>query len=124
MTEERVFFDGGEVRITNSRFIVGKQTHAMNGVTSVQSHVVNPNRGGWFTGIAIGVLMLVFAEASGKIFGVLLAGFCAFMLSRQKATHSVILRSSSGETEALSSTDETFINSVVAALNDVIVYRG
>ena len=38
---EMIFYENGTVRVTNARFIVGNQTHAMNGVTSI-AHVENP----------------------------------------------------------------------------------
>ncbi|UYH53845.1 DUF6232 family protein [Qipengyuania sp. SS22] len=120
MSEEKIFFDNGHVKVTNSRFIVAEQTHAMNGVTSVASHRQDPNRTGLVVGLLLGVLMIFFGAF---LIGFLVAAVCGFSLYKQKATHAVVLRSSSGETEALSSTDGTFIKDVVTALNDAIVHR-
>jgi hypothetical protein len=42
----------------------------------------------------------------------------------QKTIYQVVLASSSGENDALSDKDQDFINKVVEALNDAIVFRG
>ncbi len=121
---EQVFFEQGNVKVTNARFIVSAQTYAMNGVTSVKSNVVPPSRNGPLIAIGIGLLLLVAAEGAMKIAGLLVAGFGAWLFSQQKSTHSVYLSSASGEVQALSGTDEGFINSVVHALNEALVHRG
>jgi hypothetical protein len=72
----------------------------------------------------LGLLFLFFGEGSIRIFGLLLAAVCGFVLYQQKTTHVVVLRSSSGEVKALSDTDATHIRSVVEALNNALVHRG
>ncbi|MGA9580901.1 MAG: DUF6232 family protein [Allosphingosinicella sp.] len=122
---EQVFFEQGNVKVTNARFIVNSQTYAMNGVTSVKSSVVPPSRGGAIIAIGLGLIMVFAAEGAGKIFGVAIAAAAgAWFLSQQKSTHSVYLSSASGEVQALSDTDEGFISSVVHALNEALIHRG
>lgn len=121
---EQVFFDQGNVKVTNARFIVSAQTYAMNGVTSVKSHVVPPSRGGVLILIGLGLLVLFAASGGMKLLGVALAAAGAWLFTQQKSTHSVYLSSASGEVQALSDTDATFIDNVVAALNDALVHRG
>jgi hypothetical protein len=121
---EQVFFEQGNVKVTNARFIVDSQTYAMNGVTSVKCNTVPPSRGGALIAIGIGVLILLVADGFGKLLGLLIAGAGGWFLSRQKSTHSVYLSSASGEVQALSDTDESFISSVVHALNEALIHRG
>ena len=121
---EQVFFEHGNVKVTNARFVVDSQTYAMNGVTSVKSNVAPPNRTGAILAIGVGLLMLFAAEGASKIIGLALVAGGAWFLSRLKATHSVYLSSASGEVQALSGTDESFIKSVIHALNEALIHRG
>jgi Family of unknown function (DUF6232) len=71
--EEKVFFDEVNVRVTNARFIVENKTYAMNGVTSVKSHSIAPNRTLGIVLIVIGVLMLGTPGDGAKILGLAIA---------------------------------------------------
>ena len=122
--EEKIFFESGDVKVTNARFVVGNQTHAMNGVTSVSSHTTPPSRMGLIIGAIVGVLILLGASGSTKIVGLGIAGICGFLLFNQKANHAVVLHSASGEVQALSGTDAGHINGVVSALNEALIHRG
>ena len=122
--EEKIFYQSGVVRVTNARFVVANQTHAMNGVTSI-AHVENlPQRTGLVVAVILGLILLIAADGGMQIFGFLVAAACGFALYQQKTMHSVVLRSSSGEVKALSDTDETHIRRVVEALNDALIHRG
>jgi hypothetical protein len=122
--DEKIFYQSGAVRVTNARFIVANQTHAMNGVTSI-AHVENPpQRTGLVVALILGLLLLIAGDGGMRVFGFLVAASCGFVLYNQKTTHVVVLRSSSGEVKALSDTDETHIRKVVEALNDALIHRG
>jgi hypothetical protein len=121
---EQVFFEQGNVKVTNARFIVSSKTYAMNGVTSVKSSVVPPNRGGVLVLIGIGLLILIAASGGMKLLGIAMGAAGAWLFMQQKSMHSVYLSSASGEVQALSDTDQTFIDSVIRALNDALVHRG
>jgi hypothetical protein len=122
--EERVFFDRDGVRVTNARFMVGSQTYAMNGVTSVKSRVTPPNRTGAIIAVIVGVLLFFGLDGGAKLFGLLVAGVAGWMLSQMKNTHAVFLSSASGEVQALANQDGEYIGGVIAALNDALVHRG
>lgn len=121
--DERVFFEQGDVKVTNARFIVGSRTYAMNGVTSVKSSIAPPNRGGLIIAVIVGLLMLA-GPVGMKLLGVIVAGVAIWILSQQKSTHAVFLSSASGEVQALANTDEAYIGGVVNALNEALVHRG
>lgn len=124
MMAEEIFYESGNVKVTNARFVVGSQTYAMNGVTSVKSLVVPANKGLAIILIVVGLLILVGASGGGKVFGLLIAALGGYMIYKAKATHAVMLHSSSGETQALSSTDQVYIQSVIQALNEALIHRG
>ena len=123
MTEE-VFYENGDVKVTNARFVVGNQTYAMNGVTSVKNTVIPAKHALGIVLAVVGVLLLLGGGGGVKIFGlvlVIMGGVIAYMV---KATHVIVLHSSSGETQALTSTDKTYIGSVIEALNQSLIHRG
>ena len=121
---EQTFLEGGGVTITNSRFIVAGQTYAMSGVTSVKGITHSPSRKGPVILLAIGVLALIAGKAEGLVGAlVFLAAGVAWWVV-QKPKYAVVLHSASGETEALTSQDGSFISKVVGALNAAIVARG
>lgn len=122
--EERVFFERNGVKVTNARFMVGSQTYAMNGVTSVKSRITPPNRGGAVVAVIVGVLLFFALDGGAKLFGLLVAGAAGWMLSQMKDTHSVFLSSASGEVQALADQDGEYIGGVIGALNEALVHRG
>lgn len=120
--EEKSFFNENGVSVSNVRFIVHGQTHAMSGVTSVKMFRKDPPRK---LLIAIGIFGLLVAVLGDmpKMGGVVVAvSAAAWFLTTP--LFSIMLSSASGENSALASKDGAFISKIVAALNDAIVHRG
>jgi hypothetical protein len=120
--EEKTFFDTGNVRVTNARFIVDGQTYAMNGVTSVKQAVRHPSRVGPVVCALIGLLFLITGTA--VVFGSVLLAVALLWGFKQRPVWIVVLNSSSGEAQALTSQDKDYIGGVISALNESIVHRG
>lgn len=121
---EDIFYDSPNVKVTNARFIVGNQTYAMNGVTSVKDVTVRPSHGGAIVAILVGLALLLAPDTGTKICGPLVIGLGIFLIVKAKPEHIVILHSASGETQALTSTDRQFIHDVMTAINDALIHRG
>ncbi|MFN3883121.1 MAG: DUF6232 family protein [Nitrincola lacisaponensis] len=121
--EEKIFFNQGNVSVSNSRFIVDGQTYAMSNVTSVKSGVTAPDRVG---AIMLAVIGLACLFGSGWIFiaGLVLIALAVLSWIKKKAKYSVILNTSSGENQALVSEDQSYIANVISSLNEAIVSRG
>jgi uncharacterized membrane protein len=124
---KKEFYRSSGVVVSNSRFIVGGQTYAIAGVTSVKNGRKDPNYGGAvFLGL-IGLLFLVLGFGAGApavgFFGIVLVVITVVWWRSLKPDFSVMLTTSVGEVQALESKDGQYIGSVVAALNDAIVYR-
>jgi len=120
--EEKVFFDAGNISVSNSRFIVDGQTYAMGNVTSVKAGVEEAKKG---SGILIGLIaLIVLFGAESILWGsiIFIVGVLAFIGAKNK--YSVVLSTSSGENQALTSKDKIHIERVVSALNEAIVSRG
>jgi len=112
-----------DVKVTNARFIVDKQTYAINGVTSVMTASKAPNR---ISPLMVGLLglFLLFGNMGGVIVGLTMIGTAIWIWLKQRSTHIVVLRSSSGEAKALVSKDANAVQRVVDALNDALIHRG
>lgn len=118
--EEKTFFEYEGVRVTNARFVVDGQTFAMSNVTSVKPVAVPPNRLWGYVLLLIGLVALI----QNPFFGVPVIAIAAYFVYSQKATYHVMLRTSGGETKALTTHQKEYLNKVISALNDAIVYRG
>lgn len=123
--EEKEFYRNGSVSITNSRFIVGTTTYAMNGVTSVKCGEQVPSK---VAPVIVGLISLIMLfTASGllvKAISILVVLCCVAWFKSLKTEYMVFLSSASGESQALSSKDKDYIDSVIHNLNEAIVHRG
>jgi Family of unknown function (DUF6232) len=121
MTGEQQFFQDGGVTVTSARFITNGQTHAMSGITSVKRYVQQPNR------LVPGLLVLAGVGVLANhqvVLGLLLALLGTVLWIRQKALHSVVIRTAAGDNKALTDTRSDRVDSIIAALNSAIVHRG
>jgi hypothetical protein len=122
---EQTFLNERGITVTNARFIIGSQTHAMSAVTSVKTLRHTQSRS---SAVVLGVISLIVTLAGkGTIVGGIGLVFFAvsvlwFMARRTK--YAVVLNSASGEAEVLSSKDAAFIQRVGMAVNEAIVARG
>ena len=123
MANEKTFFQYEDVAVTNSRFMVGSHTFAMNNITSVKASKLNPSRVGPLFVISIGVLILVYGSGSLTA-GLAIAASGVVWWFIQKPMYHVMLRTAGGEASALSSRQRDYIEKVIQALNDAIVARG
>ena len=130
---EQVFYESesGDITVTNSRFVAGGETYAMQGVTSVrgEEEVRTPSKRGPLIVIGIGAIVTLFGfgdSLAALVLGLALVAGGVYWWTRLKdvSTFSVVLRSASGESTALSSPDGDFIRDVVSAVNEALVARG
>lgn len=126
---EKTFYQDEGVLITNSRCIVLGQTYAMSGITSVRSFMEIPPKGGPIFLTIVGVLFVLgsLPNLPGAVIPLLLgigmiAGGIAWFKSKKNIYH-VVVHSASGESRLIHSIDQAYINGIIAALNEAIVYR-
>lgn len=122
--EEKIFFNQGDVSVSNARFIVYGQTYAMNGVTSVKQGVENPSRLGPIVVALIGLGFLVGGSFKTVVIAFIAIGLAILFWRSQSPDYSVVLNTASGEKQALVSKDKKFIDGVIEALNQSIIHRG
>ncbi|RAU32565.1 DUF6232 family protein [Enterobacter sp. ECC-175] len=123
--EETEFYRNGNVSITNARFIVDSTTYAMNGVTSVKRGQTDPSKVGPVVMALIGFVMVFLVTGFlAKAIGVVMVIAAIAWFKAIKPEYIVYLNSSSGESQALSSTDKQYIDDVINSLNNAIIHRG
>ena len=130
MADEISIYRDESIQVTNLRAMLHGKTYAMANVTSVSMYTqVNSKLPGIAIAI-VGCLLSLMGLASRELAGCVL--FFALSLvvigiayaNSQKDRYWVRIGSSSGEANALSSTDREYVLRVVNAMNEAIVRRG
>ena len=119
---EKTFFQEGSVRVTQARFIAGSRTYAMSNISSVYTYRKQRSVKLEVALIVIGMLCL-FSDG-GRMFGFAMILLGILLLMLLKDSYSVRIQSNSGVTDGLVSKDKQYIEKIVDAVNEAIVYRG
>ena len=122
LQNEFTFYQDGNVTVTQSRFVTNSKTYAMRNISSVHIFEIIKSKTLPITMIIIGILML-FSDAS-RVLGLILLTLGIFILAFTKNEFSVRISTNSGEVNSIVSKDRLYIQNIVSALNDAIVYRG
>jgi hypothetical protein len=115
MSSETTFFQNSEITVTNARFVVGSQTYAMRGVTSVRGIEITHSKAWPMLFIISDLLLLLFYV------GIVLIGIGLYLLIKQKRRFAVVLTTAAGEVRAYESRDSNLVGDVLEALNQAIV---
>jgi hypothetical protein len=119
-----VILNRAEVTVTKERLIVGNQTYALAGVTSVRHELRPPRRVGPTVVLIIGFSASVAALRLGSVItgyvGLILLAIGLFWERSLQPRHTVILDGPSGEMRALTDCDERLARRVVEALDQAI----
>ena len=121
--QEITFLNEQGIRVTNSRFILPKQTFAMSGITSVQFYEEKPKRLYPVFIIIVGTVTFL-TGGNAQIIGGIIFMLGGIWLAMQKTIFHVLLHTSSGEAKALSSKDGSWISRVIHAINESMIHRG
>ncbi len=129
-TQEALFFQDENVIVTNARVVIDAKTYAMANITSVVMGEARANRSPGTIIFLVGMLIAVVGTQVGSIglvlvfFGILILLLGIVAAIRAKPKYVVIIESASGETNALVSTNRTWIQKIVNAINEAIIKRG
>lgn len=132
--EENLHQDS-RVTVTTARVIIDGVTYALRNITSVHAKdITKPKKPGCSIILmiiaAFGVLSALSAMGDSVGGGLVMLlifggiGFAAFMWyqsMQDKHTYSVHIVTSGGETDAMPSSDQAYIQKIVAAINEAIV---
>lgn len=121
-TSEQIFFQDHNVTVTQARFMVDGKTYAMRNISSVSNFRIRKNRVFPVIITAIGILCL-FGSTTLQL-GLLLTpigGVWWFLINDE---YTVRINSNSGESNAYRSKDRDYIQRIVDAVGQAIVFRG
>ena len=123
--EEKDFFKDSNVLITQSRFVCLDKTYAMRNISSVSIGTIRGRISGWLIIFLFLAIIIAFANDS-FVFGVIFVLFLFLYMyfGQPKDKYIVRINSNSGEVNALESLNKEYIQKVVDALNNAIIYRG
>ncbi|MBB5349530.1 hypothetical protein JWG42_13995 [Desulfoprunum benzoelyticum] len=135
--EEVVFFDDGNVKVTNARFIAMQKTYAISAINSIRTKVFDETKSREFYKLIVFGLvlwgiaqLLMMNEDKGGSISILILIFVSIVFTiwwgvneKKKIIHYIILTTSSGEVEALRSDVPGYVEQIEEALSKAIVYR-
>ncbi len=135
MAQEHVFLQGDGIYVSNTKVILRGTTYSTANITSVQKRFTPASKGcaylfvAFFAFATLGSLGTFGSGNAGEavvmllVSAALLAAGIAWLRSL-KPTYHVVLASSSGEREGMSSKDNDLIDRVIGAITDAITARG
>jgi hypothetical protein len=151
-TPETIYYQDESIIITNARAVLGSKTYAMANITSVSMGVIPANRmpgivlaaiGGLSTlccgcsalaplstlgysnnGDSSGIIGNAVFAGIGAIIGLLFVAGGIALAIMSKPTYVVKIGSASGEANALTSQNKSYIAGIVTAMNEAIIKRG
>lgn len=119
---EKIFFQEKKVTVTQSRYIIEDKTFVVRNISSVSLDKVIKSRIGALILIIAGITIFFLWEPFW--IGIVLTVVGCIWLIFIRDEFAVKIGTNGGEVNSLISKDKAFIEKVVKALNDAIVYRG
>ncbi|MCR8560387.1 hypothetical protein KXD93_22225 [Mucilaginibacter sp. BJC16-A38] len=119
---KKMFYQDGNVTVSQARFITNSKTYAMRNISSVYIFEIVKSRKLPVAMIVIGLLMLCYD--SSRIAGAIIAIIGIALLFSIKNEYAVRISTNSGEANSIVSKDQYYIQTIVDALNDAIIHRG
>ncbi|RZK25671.1 MAG: QacE [Flavobacterium sp.] len=119
---ETLFYQNGNVKVTQSRYITISKTYAMRNISSVQTFQIIKSKTIPILLLIVGILILAFAD--GKIIGGLLSLLGVIIIVFNNNEYAVRISTNSGEVNSIVSSDKSYIQEIVNALNEAIIHRG
>jgi hypothetical protein len=125
---EKVFFEQGSIKVTNSRFINGTTTYPIAGITSIVADVKEPSysSAGWvaFVGIIFLIRGIVPPVSWGSIaFFVLLLVLAFGIVRTKKPKFLIVFGTAGGDKDGLVTEDKVARDTVLQALNDAVAHK-
>lgn len=129
MPEEEIIYSDQKTSISTSRVVIDGKTYALRNITSVKMSVTPAKRGCAIALIIFGAICAFISlgikgAAAGAVVGVIILGVGILVAASAKEQYHVSIASSSTEGHAMTSNDRSYIEKIVAAVNEAIIrYR-
>lgn len=122
LQNEVTFYQDVNVTVTQSRYVTNSKTYAMRNISSVHIFEIVKSKTAPVLMIIMGVLMLFANDIRILGFIVLVVGILILALNKNEFT--VRISTNAGEVNSIVSKDRLYVQNIVSALNDAIVFRG
>lgn len=122
LQNEITFYQDVNVTVTQSRYVTNSKTYAMRKISSVHIFEIVKSKTAPVLMIIMGVLMLFANDIRILGFIVLVVGILILALNKNEFT--VRISTNAGEVNSIVSKDRLYVQNIVSALNDAIVFRG
>jgi type IV secretory pathway component VirB8 len=123
MENEKKFYQDSAVQVTQSRIVVHNKTYAMRNISSVSMFEKHKSNNKLLSIIFL-MIGLIFLFNQDYLFGGICIGIAALLLLFLKSDFIVRISSNSGDSNVLVSKNKEYIQNVVSAINEAIIYRG
>ena len=129
---EQTFFEEGNVKVTNARFMVGNTTHQLSQLNQVNVFSIPRSKAGPVWMIVIGGIMAVIGPFLQSAYGIvtleviglgLITGAIFMLIFGFKPSYAVRFSTSSGQVNAITSQNKPYIEKIVQAINDAIASK-
>ncbi|MFZ1219805.1 MAG: DUF6232 family protein [Chthoniobacterales bacterium] len=126
MNEETIYSDNN-VSISTSRITAGGTTYALRNVSSVKMTTTPAKKGCAVALIIVGLIwgFAIIGSKGGALGAIVLGGACVaggiLWLRAAKDDYHVAITSNAGEVKAFTSKDRSYIEKLVAAVNEAMV---
>jgi hypothetical protein len=122
LQNEVTFYQDINVTVTQSRYVTNSKTYAMRNISSVHIFEIVKSKILPIVMVILGGLMLL-SEAS-RVLGFILLAIGILILVLIKNEFTVRISTNAGEVNSIVSKDRLYVQNIVNALNDAIVFRG
>lgn len=116
------FYKDNFVRVTQSRFVTQSKTYAMRNISSVHVFEIEKNRTHPIIMILVGAPFLFYGD--NFWIGLIIIALAILWLLSIKNEYAVRISTNAGEANSIISKDRNYIQKIVDALNEAIIYRG
>lgn len=123
--EEKTFLNTEAAKVTSARVVIGNQTFAMAGITSVEvkreDHKISS------VPFLLVIMLGLGAFPTSTIAGFVILGgglIAWFNEARTPPSFNLVIRAAGGEINALKSSNATVVETIASAITDAMVYRG
>ncbi|QXU41478.1 DUF6232 family protein [Pedobacter sp. D749] len=122
LQNEITFYQDVNVTVTQSRYVTNSKTYAMRNISSVHIFEIVKSKTAPVLMIIMGVLMLFANDI--RILGLIVLVVGILILALNKNEFTVRISTNAGEVNSIVSKDRLYVQNIVSALNDAIVFRG
>lgn len=119
---EKIFHEKNYVIVSQSRYLVHGKTYAMRNISSVDVYTVNGSYAVQIIILLIGLVLIAIENA--RIIGAIIKAISILLMALVKDKYAVRISTNAGEVNNIISKDMDYVQQIVNALNDAMIYRG